>query len=221
MLAATFYFYTNTQEFLKTALTTQGTVTELIRSRSSSSSSSSSSYTYKPVVEFKTQKGEQIEFTSTAGSNPPSYSRGEVVEVFYQKSSPEKAKINGFFSLWGLALIFGVMGTIFTLFGASIILIKYLKNKKIEFLKLRGTPIQAKFQSVEKNGSFAINKRNPYQIYAQWKNPMTSELHIFKSENLWFDPTDHINTDEITVLIERNNPKKYYVDTSFLPKLAD
>ena len=65
------------------------------------------------------------------------------------------------------------------------------------------------------------NTTNPYLIYVQWKKPMTSKLHVFKSENIWFDPTDHINTDEITVLIESNNPKKYYVDTSFLPKLAD
>ena len=197
---------------------------ELIRSRSSSSSSSSSStssYTYKPEVEFKTPNGKRIEFTSSSGTNPPSYSKGEVIEIFYDESLPQNAKINGFFSLWGGAIILGLMGIIFTLIGTSIFLTKHLKSKKIEFLKRNGTPIQAKFQSVGRNRMVAVNKRNPYQIYVQWKNPMTSKRHIFKSENIWFDPTDLINTDEITVLIERNNPKKYYVDTSFLPKLAD
>ncbi|WP_299881707.1 DUF3592 domain-containing protein [uncultured Cocleimonas sp.] len=221
LLAGAFYFYTSTQTFLKGALSAQGTVIELVRSKSSNSSSSSSSYTYKPVVEFKTPAGKRIEFTSSTGSKPPSYSKGEIVEVFYDESFPQKAKINGFFYLWGPAIILGLMGVIFTLIGAAMLFMKYRKNKNIEYLKLKGTPVKAKFQSVERNRMLAVNKSNPYQIYAQWKNPMTSELHIFKSENLWFDPTNHINTDEITVLIDRNNPKIYYVDTSFLPKLAD
>jgi hypothetical protein len=66
----------------------------------------------------------------------------------------------------------------------------------------------------------AIKTGQIYRICAQWTNPVTSEIHIFNSENIWFDPADHINTDEVTVLIERDNPKKYYVDISFLPKVA-
>jgi hypothetical protein len=30
-----------------------------------------------------------------------------------------------------------------------------------------------------------------------------------------------MNRDKITVFIERANPKKYYIDLSFLPKLAE
>lgn len=214
MLFGAFTFYTNTQDFLKNALTTSGTVVELVSSRSSDST------TYRPVVEFKTQDGKLVEFTSSSGSNPPSFSEGEIVEVLYQESSPERAKINSFFSLWGGSTILGGLGAVFFIVGFSIILFGSLKSKRIKYLKENGTPIKAKFQSVEINGSLKVNGRNPYQIYVQWKNPATSELHIFKSENIWFDPTDHINTDEITVLIEKNNPKKHYVDISFLPKVA-
>ena len=215
MLIGAYFLFTNTQDFLKSSLTTTGTVTELIRSKSNDST------TYRPVVEFKTPAGKLIEFTSSSGSNPPSYSRGEVVEVYYDESSPEKAKINGFFTLWGGVTILGLLGLIFFSVGASILVISRKRNNNIEHLKVKGSPIKAKFQSVEINSSYAVNRRNPYQIYAQWKNPMTSELHIFKSENIWFDPTDHINNDEITVLIDRNNPKKYHMDISFLPEVAD
>lgn len=214
MLFGAFLFYTNSQDFLNSAMTTNGTVVELVRSRSSDST------TYRPVVEFKTPVGKLIEFTSSSGSNPPSYSKGEVVEVLYQEASPEQAKINGFFSLWGGAAIFGGLGAVFFIVGFSIILFGRIKDKNIEYLKKNGVPIRAKFQSVEVNGSLEVNGRNPYQICVQWKNPTTSELHIFNSENLWFDPTDHINNDDITVLIEKDNPKKYYVDISFLPKVA-
>lgn len=215
LLCGAFLFYINTHNFLKSALTVNGTVVELVSSRSSDST------TYRPVVEFKTLDGQLIEFTSSSGSNPPSYSRGEIVDVLYQASSPDSARINGFFSLWGGCVILGAMGAVFFAIGFGIIVSGRLKNKKIEFLKKHGTPVKAKFQSVDINGSLQVNGKSPYQIIAQWKNPNTSELHIFKSENLWFDPTDHIVNDEITVLIEPSSPKKYYVDVSFLPKIAD
>lgn len=214
MLAVAFFTYSSTKGFLNSAIVTQGTVTQLVRSRSSDST------TYKPVVEFKTSSGELIEFTSLSGTNPPSYSRGEGVEVVYQETSPEQAKIKGFFSLWGMSAIFGALGFLFFIIGFSIMLVSALKDRKIKYLKRYGTPVIAKFQSVEINRILNVNGRNPYQIVVQWKNPVTSDLHIFTSENLWFDPTDHINKEEIIVLIEKGNPNKYYVDTSFLPNVV-
>ena len=215
LLIGALLIYQNTQNFLGTALTTKGIVTDLIRSRSSDS------YTYKPLVEFETEEGLKVEFVSSTGSNPPSYSVGEVVDVLYQPSSPEKAKISGFFSLWGLSVIMGGIGTVFFLIGFSIILSARLKRKKISYLKSHGIPITTALQSVGINRSLKVNGRSPYQIITQWQNPQTLKLHVFTSENIWFDPSDYIKTDEITVLIERNNPRKYHVDISFLPELAD
>lgn len=215
MLVGAYFLFQNTQYFLKDALTAEGTVIELVRVRSSDST------TYKPVVTFKTQSGSMIEFASSTSSNPPAYSQGEIVEVLYQESSPEKARINGFFSLWGAPVILGGLGFVFFLVGFGIIFFGILKNRKTQYLKRHGIPITTKFQSVEINGSLEVNGRNPYQICSQWKNPATSELHIFLSENIWFDPTDHISGDKITVLIEQDNPSKYYVDISFLPNIAD
>jgi hypothetical protein len=214
MLCGAFFVYSNTQNFLESAVETKGRVVELLRSRSSDST------VYRPVVEFKTATGQRVEFSSSTGSNPPSYSIGETVIVLYQESSPTEAKIKGFFSVWGGAIILGILGVVFFGIGCSIIILGLLKNKKNAYLKQNGIPVVATFQSVEINGSFEVNGKNPYQIYAQWKNPATSELHIFKSENLWFDPSDHIAQDEITVLIHRDDPSKYYLDTSFLPKLS-
>ncbi|MGI0119184.1 DUF3592 domain-containing protein [Zooshikella sp. RANM57] len=215
MLVGAFFAYKNSHDFVAEAIHTNGTVVELISSRSSDSIS------YRPVVEFKTKEGDLIEFTSSTGSNPPSYSRGDAVEVLYLESYPDKAEINSFFSLWGLSTILGGMGAVFFLVGFLIILFGGLKNKKRKYLLERGYPVKAVFQSAEINGSLSVNGRNPYQIYAQWKNPATNELHLFKSENIWFDPSDHISQEEITVFIEKDNPKKYYVDISFLPKLAN
>lgn len=215
LLIAAFFFYQSTENFIQGALTADGVVTELIRSKSDNST------TYKPVVEFTTQNGTVVEITSSASSNPPMYTRGEAVEVFYHADSPQNGVINGFFSLWGLALIFGGIGSVFFLVGIIIIGFGLRRAAAIEYLKRKGTPVYADFESVGRNGSIRMNGRNPYQIFAQWKNPRTHEIHIFKSENLWFDPESHIDRDQIMVLIDQHAPEKYYMDVSFLPQLAD
>ncbi|WP_026971372.1 DUF3592 domain-containing protein [Aliagarivorans marinus] len=214
MLAGAYFMYSNTQSFVSSAVTTEGVVTQLIRSRSSDSTS------YYPVVRFKIKSGREIEFSSSTGSNPPSYSEGERVEVLYLESAPQEAEINAFFPLWGGVAVLGGLGAIFSIIGLSIFASKHLKNTNIKHLKQNGTRVKAKLQGVNINRSLSVNGRNPYQIHAQWRNPRTSEMHVFSSENLWFDPTDYIKQQEITVLIEMSNPKKYYVDVSCLPKMA-
>lgn len=226
MLVGAYFLYKNTADFINNATTTEGTVVELIEVRSEDTDTSNSrnkkrySYTYKPRVEFNTKTGKLIEFMSSTSSNPPSYTKGEKVEVLYLEDKPEKAKINGTTSLWLGVMIIGGLGSVFFLIGFGIFFLKRLKERKIQSLKDTGTRIITDIQSVSINTSYKVNGRSPFVIYSQWKNPATSEIHIFESDNIWFDPTDYIKTREITVLIARNNPKKYYTDLSFLPKLT-
>lgn len=214
MLAGAFLIYKSTSSFLAEAAKAEGTVVELAQSRSSDST------TYRPVVQFTSQNGQAIEFVSSIGSNPPSYSKGQKVEVLYHPTDPQNAKISGFFPLWGSSVFLGGMGGVFFLIGAGIILAGTLKSRKDEYLKKNGTPIETEYQSVELNTALSVNGRHPFRVLTQWQNPSTSELHIFKSNDMWFDPSSYIKSKKITVFIEKGNPKKYYVDLSFLPELA-
>ncbi|MEM7019643.1 MAG: hypothetical protein AAF512_20190, partial [Pseudomonadota bacterium] len=117
----------------------------------------------------------------------------------------------------GAPLVMGFMGALFFLVGFSIILVGYFNVRKKRYLQQHGIAIQTKFHSTSINADIAVNGRHPWVIYTKWHEPGTNELHEFKSENLWFDPTEYIEQGEITVLIEKGNPKKYYVDVSFLP----
>ncbi|MHC0447871.1 DUF3592 domain-containing protein [Flavobacterium sp. 3-218] len=213
LLAGAFYFYQSKQAFLDRAVKVQGTVTALIPSRSDNST------TYKPVVSYTTKEGKQIEFTSSVSSNPPSYHEGETVEIFYDPADPYDADINGFASLWLAPLILGILGSIFFLIGFSIILFGKMKEKKIDDLKFNGRSIITKFDNVNINYNYKVNGRSPYVIYSQWLNPATNEMHLFQSEDIWYNPTDFILSEEIKVLIDPSNPKKYYMDISFLPKV--
>ncbi len=211
ILVGAFSLYRNTSSFVTEAFRSEGTVVDLVASRSN---------TYRPTIHFINQEGKKVEFTSSVGTNPPSYSKGQKVEILYHPTEPQNAKINDFFSLWGGSVILGGMGGVFFTIGTGIILVGVLKNRKDEYLKKNGVPIETKFQSVEINTSLSVNGKHPFVVLTRWQNPSTSELHIFQSNNLWFDPSDYIKSERITVFIERNNPKKYYVDLSFLPKLA-
>jgi len=218
MLIGAYFLYTNTNGFLKEAISTEGTVIALLKVYSEEDSGTS--LTYKPLVQFIDQNGGEFEFASSHSSSPPKYSIGEKTEILYQPDSPNKAKIKSFFSLWGEATIIGGLGTVLFLIGGGIFLFQKNKKKLIDYLKRNGKRINADFQSVGLNNTYSYNGRNPFQIIAQWQNPSTLKIHIFKSENLWFDPTEFIENDTITVIIDKKNPKKYWMDTSFLPKLA-
>ncbi len=214
MLFGAFLLFNGTNSFLSEATRAEGTVVDLVRSRSSDST------TYAPVVTFMNQQGQDIEFVSSVSSNPPSYSIGEKVTVLYRPGEPQNAKIDGFFSLWFGVIILGALGSIFFLIGAGIIITTLLKGRKEEYLKKNGVPIETDFQSVELNGSLSVNGRHPFRVLSQWRNPATSEVHLFHSNNLWYDPTSYITSKRITVFIEPDNPKNYLVDLSFLPKMA-
>ena len=214
MLVGSFFLYQNTATFLSNAASAEGVVVDLVRSRSSDST------TYAPTIRFKTRDGTMIEFTSGVSSNPPSYSRGEQVSVLYLRSDPDNAKINGFLSVWGGAVIVGGLGSVFFLAGLGMIVFGVRKQRQKEYLLQRGTRINTDFQSVSNNTNITVNGRHPYMITSQWMNPKTNKLHIFESDNIWFDPTEHIKGETVMVYIDPDDPSKYHVDISFLPKLA-
>lgn len=119
-----YFSYQNTRAFLSTALTTEGVVLELLKSRGTETTS------YYPKVRFITVSGHEEIFVSPTGSYPSMYDVGENVTVLYQNHDPNKAKIKGFFSLWGLALIPGFIGWAFFVVGASLIIMAYRDGRQ-------------------------------------------------------------------------------------------
>jgi len=206
--------WNSTRQFIAQAVEVQGTVIALEESRSSDS------YVYHPVVAFVDRQGTAREFRSSVGSNPPSYAEGEGVEVLYLPSDPQTARIHGTSSLWLGSIVLGGLGAVFFLIGAICFYVVHANARKRASLMKHGRRVEAQVQDVIVNESLSANGRSPFQIVTQWLDPETGLLHIFKSENIWFDPSTYIETEKIGVFVDRANPKRYVVDTSFLPKLA-
>jgi len=218
LLVASAYFYNATREFLQTATTTEGTVVEL-RQRVSTEENKKK-VSYAPVVTFVTGAGKKIEFLSPVGSNPPLYKKGEKVEVLYLPADPSNARIHDFTSLWAVELILGFAGALILLTGLAAPTSRQKEEESENNVPVQRVPIQTEFQRVTMNKWVSANSSHPYRIVTQWKDPSTSEIHVFQSDNIWFDPTGYIKTKHITVYIERGNPGEYVFDLSFLPKTA-
>jgi hypothetical protein len=219
MLVGSFFVYFNTSRFIAAASEAEGKVVALDRSRSSSSSGSST--TYRPVVEFNTATGKRIEFTSSVGSSPPSHRVGEPVTVLYNPADPYSARIKSFFQLWFGFLIVFLLGFVFAAIGLTMIVVRTRGRKRAEWLRQHGRRMKTEFKGVELNTSLRVNGRSPYQIISQSPDPASNTVRVYESENIWFDPSEYIKSETIDVLVDPSNPKKYVMDISFLPKLAE
>jgi hypothetical protein len=125
----------------------------------------------------------------------------------------------GVFSLTDGQLIISVALSIFFLIGCGTIYYFLWKKRKDKYLKKYGIPTETDFLRVELNTSLEVNGQHPFRVLTRWKNPVTNDVHIFHSDNIWFDPSKYLEGTKIVVYMERNNPRKYYLDLAFLPKV--
>ena len=220
LLVAAVGSFQSTQGFIASADVTTGVVVDLER-RESRDSDGNRSVTYYPVVQYRLPSGGTRQFRSSTGSNPPSYRQGQEVEVLYQPDNPRDARINGFFSLWGMTMILSVMGVAFTGLPGLGLYLTLRQRRIVARVKASGKPVLATITGSERNIGYKVNGRSPYRITAQWENPLTGKLHVFHSDNLWFDPAEYLPEDKsVTVFIDADKPSRYWMDTRFLPEVA-
>lgn len=216
LLIGAFVLYGNAQSFKSSAVLTEGTVVDLVYAPSSDGGGG-----YRPIVRFLTREGEEIEYESNTSSSPAAYDVGEVVGIYYDPANPNDAMIDGFLDQYLAPLILGSVGGIFFIIGGGLLLAQLLGRRKRERLMGSGRRITAQIEGVDLDTTLTVNGRHPYKVTAQWLNPDTGQLHVFRSDGIWFDPSDHLPGETIDVLIDPSDPKKYHVDTSFLPKVAE
>lgn len=202
----------NQRAFIKSAKQTQAQVLELIPQYDEDDGS----VTYAPRIRYTVNEKEYLH-TSGFSSNPPSFSVGETINVYYDPQDPETVKINGALPLYLGSFVVGGIGAVFLLIGIIPTIVYTKRKKEIALLIQQGNHIKAKIIDITYNTSYTINNRHPYIIMAQALDPNTNKLELYKSDNLWSDPSPHAKKDqEITVHISPTDPKKYYMDTSFL-----
>lgn len=211
LLAGAGYVWRNHAQLAAHGQRAEGIVTDLVYH-----SSSRGSGTYAPTVEF-TADGRVIRIDGS-GSNPPAFTRGEHVKVLYPAGNPEAGRIDSFSENWLLILILGGIGLVFALIGGGVVYSALRTREVNKWLALNGMRVQARFEEVQHDTSLKVNGRSPWRLVCQWQHPVTRKVYVFNSAHLWFDPTAFVKRDTLDVLVDMDNPRRYQVDTSFLPE---
>lgn len=172
-------------------------------------------------MRFRTTNGEQDILEDDFGTNPPSYRVGERVQVLYDPGNPAHFSVNSFMSLWFGAVLFGGLGVVFSSVGLIPFAWQRRTRQRDDWLRANGQRILADFERVELNTSVRLNGQCPWRIVCQWLDPASNQVHVYRSHNLWYDPKRYITGKTMEVMVDPTNPKRYVVETSFLPKLAE
>lgn len=214
LIIAGYMFYSNIH-FQRVALLAEGVVTEVRYERVGHSKG-----TYYPVIAFNTEQNKRVVFESSTGSSSYRGTEGKSMDVIYSANAPENAKINDMVSQWVAPIILASIGFAMTVAGFIAFLIMRVRSRRGVRLLQEGVPIEAEIIGVELNQAIQFNGRSPYRIKSQWLDKNTNQVFVFYSDNINFDPSSYIQGETITVYLDKNDPKKYHMDISLLPKIA-
>lgn len=159
-----------------------------------------------------------VVYEERLNSYSSSMREGDAVSLRVIPGQPENVR-DGNWLLF--PLIFGGIGLAFLIVVLVLWMVQRKKRAGQDRLLTYGVPVTARVQNVQRNGSLHVNGRNPYEVVCAWENPDDGKTYLFRSEMLWFDPEPVLgqrNIKTLTVYVDRDNVKHYYVD---IRELAD
>src|SRR4051812_35444155 len=88
-------------QFVRSAVSADGRVIQMVEQEEEHGK------LYAPVFVFRDSSGAEHTIHSHTASYPPEHQVGDTVRVLYLPGSPQDAKTDRFFSLWGLPFVTG------------------------------------------------------------------------------------------------------------------
>ena len=157
------------------------------------------------------------EFTKKINFYSSTMHIGEKIKIVYEKDNPNKinVKIQDYFGEYGnyFKYIFYIAPISIIFIGVIILSTSIIRDNKRKKLLNNGLRIMGEIKSVEDNALINVNGRHPKRIIATYiYNGIEYES---KSEDIWFDINDILNTyniKEIPICIDPDNPKNYIMD---------
>jgi len=216
-----FFILKQLYEFRSQAQVAQGEVVDFVSSRGRKGGTM-----YAPRVRYAIPApeggaGAEYEIVARVSSSGRSFDIGERVAVLYRPDAPADGRLDSFAESWLLPLIFGFFTLVFGGIAAGFLLAELRKRRLHAWLQHSGMTVQARINEVARNTRWKVNGRSPWVIRAQWQHPVTQKIHVFQSENLWYDPSEYIDgRDQCPVRVDADDPSRYRVDIEWLPKQA-
>ena len=114
-------------------------------------------------------------------------------------------------------VMFAGIGSIFALVGICPIIAMSRKKARKKKLIAAGRSIFGTVDNIACNTSYSVNGRHPFVVYCSYKDEYKDLIYRFKSDNLWTDPSQIIQSgSEIRIYVDGTDFSKYHVDTESL-----
>lgn len=120
---------------------------------------------------------------------------GKTVSFYYNKENPGEIGTNS--ENMKVLLVPG-FGLLVIALGSSFMIVKERKKKLAKKLRKTGERIEGEYLQTIYNRSCSLNGVSPYYIRCQWKDEVTGQTYLFRSENIWFNPMTAIQEKKIT-----------------------
>ena len=189
----------------KTAEKVTGTITGIYSSRGEDSNGNSSitvSYSYN---------GQQYE--TGLGEYSSSMWVGKDIGLYVNQDNPRKVRTGELLFL--PTLILAIIAVPFLAIGGIFLMLAIKQRKKKEYLMQHGKRVMAEVTGGSRNINYTVNGRHPWKLECRYEDVFSGEIYLFSSENVWMDPQLYIDR-QVTVYVDGNNYRKYYVDVESL-----
>ncbi|MDE6722823.1 MAG: DUF3592 domain-containing protein, partial [Eubacterium sp.] len=140
------------------------------------------------------------EYTDQLNAYNSAWRVGDSVDVYYDPLHPQEVKSE---MPVMMCIIFGTMGVTFIV--VSIVLIIKQKSKNVKCRKLieNGISVNASIVNFYENTRISVNKRYPFIIEADYNDG--SNIHRFRSDNVWKNVTSSCIGETVKVYYDPNN----------------
>ena len=108
---------------------------------------------------------------------------------------------------------------LFLRIGGLQVIPRLQRHRNAARVRETGQSVQAKVSEIVRDDSIRVMNASPWHIHAQWQDPLTRKLHLFRSDPIWFEPSEFVG-ETVRVVLDPAEPKHYWMDTEFLPELA-
>jgi hypothetical protein len=111
--------FLRTRKFLASAVAVEGTVTDIEKRERTVRRQGQTEHqtTYHPRISFTTKEGTAIEFIDKVGTSLPTYAVGGKVQVKYDPTNPQEARMATGFRLWLAPVLLTVIGVVAIVVG--------------------------------------------------------------------------------------------------------
>lgn len=134
---------------------------------------------------------------------------GDIITINYDPNDPSKI-ISSSGSIV-IVLVFIPIGGVFALLGFILIIQKIISDSSRDKLIQNGERYIGVITNIALNNYVKINGRHPFKAECEVIDPYSGEKSLYSSDSVMND-ISYLIGREVTVYVDSNNKKKYYVD---------